>query len=47
MLSEAAQRMLPEKLTAALASGIVFQSCYPKVKTNKETNLSEIVASGE
>lgn len=32
--------MLPEELTAALASRIVFQSCYPKVNMNKQTNLT-------
>ena len=40
MLSEVAERMLPEELTAAFASGIVFQSRCPKVKADNETNLS-------
>ena len=40
MLGEAAEGMLPEELTAALASGVVFQSRYPEVKTSRETNPS-------
>lgn len=40
MFGEAAERMLPQELTAAHASGTVFQSCCPKVKPDMETNLS-------
>lgn len=45
MLGEAAEGMLPEELTAALASGVVFQSRYPEVKTSRETNRVQTVAS--
>lgn len=39
MLSEVAERMLPEELTAATASRIMFQSCDPEVKADRGTSL--------